>query len=75
MMCFFFLGDTPLIAAARENHVDAVKMLLSRGAQVDIVNYDNMTAADHTSDIYIDKLLRSPKDTVCKSCPDIPPQL
>ena len=43
--------------AAREKHKDAVKLLLNAGAQVDIKNYEQMTASDVTLDADIESLL------------------
>ena len=54
----YIKGNTALIIAARENHKDAVKLLTQSGAQVDIFNYEQMTAADVTMDNEVDAMLR-----------------
>lgn len=43
--------------AAREAHKDVVKFLLDNGAQVDVLNYENMTARDAALDVDIDEIL------------------
>ena len=43
--------------ASRNNHVQAVSLLLDQGAQADILNYENMKARDTTLNIDVDKLL------------------
>lgn len=48
--------------AARENHKEAVSLLLHAGAQPDIHNYEDMTAADTTLDNDIDANIRTSHD-------------
>ncbi len=43
--------------AARESYKDGVEFLLHNGAQVDILNYENMTALDVSRDSEIDEIL------------------
>jgi ankyrin repeat protein len=52
-------GDTALMIAAREKNKEASDLLVEAGAQVDILNYENMTAADATLDVEIDEKIRS----------------
>ena len=40
-------GDTPLHKASREGHLDVVKELLSKGANVDALNNVSMTSSLH----------------------------
>ncbi len=47
-----------MIAASRENCKNAVKVLVEAGAQADVINYEQMTAADTTLDVEIDETLR-----------------
>jgi ankyrin repeat protein len=54
----FATGSTALLLAAQEKCKDAVKMLLEAGAQADILNYEEMTAADVTLDNDIDINIR-----------------
>ncbi len=48
--------------AAREQCKDAVKLLLEAGAQPDIVNNEEMTAADTTLSADIDTDIRKTQD-------------
>lgn len=50
-------GETALMKASRNNHVQAVSLLLDQGAQADILNYENMKARDTTLNVEVDKLL------------------
>ena len=43
--------------AARESYKNVVEFLLHNGAQVDIRNYENMTALDVSRDTEIDEIL------------------
>lgn len=51
-------GDTAVILAAREKRKEVVKSLIEAGAQLDIVNYEQMTAADCTLDPELDHSIR-----------------
>jgi hypothetical protein len=48
-----------MIAASRENCKNAVKVLSEAGAQADVKNCEEMTAADSTVDYEIDEALRA----------------
>jgi ankyrin repeat protein len=52
------LGDTAVMIAAREKNKEAVRALIDAGAQLDVLNYENMAAADITSDLEIDSNIR-----------------
>lgn len=53
----FTTGETALMKASRNNHVQVVSLLLDQGAQADILNYENMKARDTTLNVEVDKLL------------------
>lgn len=52
------LGETAVMIAARENCKEAVRVLIGAGAQLDVTNYEQMTAADVTLDDDIDVQVR-----------------
>ncbi|KAI8774742.1 osteoclast-stimulating factor 1, partial [Biomphalaria glabrata] len=52
------LGDTPLHSAAWKGHAEAVKMLLDKGARVDLRNNDGKLPIDLTKDADVAALLR-----------------
>ena len=63
------LGDTPLHSAAWKNHVEAVRLLLQKGARVDIRNNENKTAVELTKDPEVATLLRQAGiDKIFASC-------
>lgn len=61
----FFVVDswyTHRHIAARQNHTDAVVLLLTRGAQLDVLNTKNQTPVDCAlpdSDVYLQLTLNS----------------
>ncbi|XP_005098482.1 osteoclast-stimulating factor 1 [Aplysia californica] len=52
------LGDTPLHSAAWKNHAEAVRLLLEKGARVDIRNNENRLPVDLTKDPEVAAQLR-----------------
>lgn len=62
-------GDTALMLAARENCKDAVSLLLDAGAQPDIHNNEDMSAADATMDNEIDNNIRKTQDPGAEGTP------
>jgi ABC-type Zn2+ transport system substrate-binding protein/surface adhesin len=44
--------------ACREGRKEAVKMLIEHGAQVDIINYEQMTARETAREVDIDDIIR-----------------
>ena len=51
------------MVAASEQCKEAIQVLIDAGAQVDIVNSDQMTAADSTMDVDLDEKLRNEGST------------
>eukprot|EP00981_Chlorochromonas_danica_P010753 scaffold3378_cov175-Ochromonas_danica.AAC.5 len=63
-------GDTAIIMAAREKRKEVVKSLIEAGAQLDILNYEQMTAADCTLDPELDHSIRQKTGEDVKSICD-----
>lgn len=63
MTPFFRPGNTALMFAAQENNKDAARLLKDAGAQADIMNYEQMTAAEVTLDEDIDAKIRDAKES------------
>ena len=51
------VGETALLKASRESHKKIVDELVKRGAQKDILNYEQMIARQATLDVRIDAVL------------------
>ena len=43
--------------ASRSAHKEVVELLLKKGAQTDILNYEQMTAREATLDVEVDEML------------------
>lgn len=61
-LTFSLTGNTALMFAAQENNKDAARILTDAGAQADIMNYEQMTAAEVTLDEDIDAKIRDAKE-------------
>jgi hypothetical protein len=48
--------------AARENNKEAVQLLIYSGAQIDVVNHEEMGASEVTLDAEIDSKIKRTKD-------------
>lgn len=58
----FASGETALMLAAQQNHAIVVNELIEAGAQLDIKNYEEMTATELTLNNDIDALIRKKND-------------